>query len=49
MEQRLDFYKASPDAIKALIALEVALGKRGLDTTLVNLVKLRASDRKSVV
>jgi AhpD family alkylhydroperoxidase len=43
MEQRLDFYKASPDAIKALIALEVALGKRGLDPALVNLVKLRAS------
>ena len=43
MEQRLDFYKASPDAMKALIALEVALGKRGLDATLVNLVKLRAS------
>ncbi len=43
MEQRLDFYKASPEAIKALIALEVALAKRGLDTTLVNLVKLRAS------
>lgn len=43
MEQRLDFYKASPDAMKALIALEVALGKRGLETTLVNLVKLRAS------
>ena len=43
MQQRLDFYKASPDAIKALLALEVALGKRGLDTTLVNLVKLRAS------
>ena len=43
MEQRLDFYKASPDAMKALIALEIALGKRGLDTTLVNLVKLRAS------
>lgn len=43
MEQRLDFYKASPDALKALIALEVALGKRGLDPALVNLVKLRAS------
>jgi AhpD family alkylhydroperoxidase len=43
MEQRLDFYKASPDAMKALIALEVALGKRGLDPALVNLVKLRAS------
>ena len=43
MEQRLDFYKASPEAMKALIALEVALGKRGLETALVNLVKLRAS------
>jgi AhpD family alkylhydroperoxidase len=43
MQQRLDFYKASPDAIKALVALEVALAKRGLDTTLLNLVKLRAS------
>jgi AhpD family alkylhydroperoxidase len=43
MEQRLDFYKASPEAIKALVALEVAIGKRGLDPMLVNLVKLRAS------
>ena len=43
MEQRLDFYKASLEAMKALIALEVALGKRGLETALVNLVKLRAS------
>jgi AhpD family alkylhydroperoxidase len=43
MEQRLDFYKASPEAIKALIALEVAIGKRGLDPMLLNLVKLRAS------
>ena len=38
MEQRLDFYKASPEAIKALVALEVAIGKRGLDPMLVNLV-----------
>jgi AhpD family alkylhydroperoxidase len=43
MEQRLDFYKASPEAIKALVALEVAIGKRGLDPMLLNLVKLRAS------
>lgn len=43
MEPRLDFYKASPEAMKALMALEVALGKRGLDPMLVNLVKLRAS------
>ena len=43
MEQRLDFYKASPDALKALIALEVAVGKLGLDAALLDLVKLRAS------
>ena len=43
MEQRLDFYKASPDALKALIALEVAIGKLGLEPALLDLVKLRAS------
>ncbi len=43
MEQRLDFYKASPDALKALIALEVAAGKLGLEPALLDLVKLRAS------
>ena len=43
MEQRLDFYKASPDAMKALIALDVAVGKLGLEPALLDLVKLRAS------
>lgn len=43
MEQRLDFYKASPDAIKALMALEVAIGKRGLEPRLLELLKLRTS------
>jgi AhpD family alkylhydroperoxidase len=43
MEQRLDFYKASPQAMKALIALEVAIEKLDLDPLLVDLVKLRAS------
>lgn len=43
MEQRLDFYKASPNAMKALVALEVAIGKLGLDARLLDLVKLRAS------
>ncbi|WP_394787741.1 carboxymuconolactone decarboxylase family protein [Rhodoferax sp.] len=43
MEQRLDFYQASPEAIKALIALEVAIGKLGLEPSLLELVKLRAS------
>ncbi|MDI1238750.1 MAG: carboxymuconolactone decarboxylase family protein [Polaromonas sp.] len=43
MTQRLDFYKASPDAMKALIALDVAVGKLGLEPALLDLVKLRAS------
>ena len=43
MEQRLDFYKASPDAMKALIALEGAISKLGLEPQLLDLVKLRAS------
>lgn len=43
MDQRIDFYKASPDAIKALIALEAAVIKLGLEAPLMELVKLRAS------
>lgn len=43
MQARLDFYKASPDATKALIALEGAIGKFGLDAKMMELVKLRAS------
>ena len=43
MEPRLDFYKASPDIMKALVALDVAIGKRDIDPVLLNLIKLRAS------
>ncbi len=43
MEQRIDFYRASPEAIRALMALEGATAKLGLDTGLLELVKLRAS------
>ena len=43
MEQRADFYKASPDAIKAMIALDAAVSKLGLEPLLLDLVKLRAS------
>jgi AhpD family alkylhydroperoxidase len=43
MNTRLDFYKASPEGIKALIALDASVGKLGLETSLVDLVKLRAS------
>jgi AhpD family alkylhydroperoxidase len=43
MQPRLDFYKASPDAAKAMLALEGAVNKLGLDPGLLDLVKLRAS------
>ncbi len=43
MDPRLDFYKASPDAIKAMLAFSAATEKLGLDKPLLELVKLRAS------
>jgi len=43
MEPRLDIYKASPDAIKAMLAFSAATEKLGLEKPLLELVKLRAS------
>ena len=43
MEPRLDFYKASPEAIKAMIAFSAATEKLGIEHSLLELVKLRAS------
>ncbi|MEJ8845165.1 carboxymuconolactone decarboxylase family protein [Variovorax rhizosphaerae] len=43
MEARLDFYKASPEATKAMLALSAAVNKLGLEPLLSELVKLRAS------
>ncbi|MYM88619.1 carboxymuconolactone decarboxylase family protein [Rugamonas sp. FT82W] len=43
MNARIDFYNASPDAMKAMIALEVAVNKLGLEAPLLELVKLRSS------
>jgi len=43
MQARLDFYQANPNAIKALIALEEHIGKSGLEKSLAELVRLRAS------
>jgi AhpD family alkylhydroperoxidase len=43
MSQRLDFYKASPEAIKAMIGLEQRVGKSSLEKGLMELVRLRAS------
>jgi AhpD family alkylhydroperoxidase len=43
MTPRLDFYKARPEAIKAMSALESHIGKSALEKPLVELVRLRAS------
>ncbi|SMG05860.1 carboxymuconolactone decarboxylase family protein [Paraburkholderia susongensis] len=43
MEQRLDFYKANPAVIKAMLGLEECLGKSALEKSLTELVRLRAS------
>jgi AhpD family alkylhydroperoxidase len=43
MEPRLDYYKANPNAIKALLALEERIGKSPLEKSLTELVRLHAS------
>lgn len=43
MEARLNFYKAGPDAMKAMMALEARITSSGLEKPLVELVRLRAS------
>lgn len=43
MQPRLDFYKASPLAAKAMLTLENSVKHLGIDPTLLDLVKLRAS------
>jgi len=43
MQPRIYFYTASPDAFKAMLALETAVSKLGLEKSLLELVKLRSS------
>jgi AhpD family alkylhydroperoxidase len=43
MKPRLNFYQAAPEAIKALTALETELQGSGLEQSLIELVKTRAS------
>lgn len=43
MTTRFNFYGASPDAMKALIALDGAVNKLDFDAGLLDLIKLRAS------
>ena len=43
MQTRTDFYTASPDAMKAMLALEAAVGKLSIELPLLELVRLRVS------
>lgn len=43
MKKRLKYHEASPTATKALIDLEIYIKKCGLETSLYELVKMRAS------
>jgi AhpD family alkylhydroperoxidase len=43
MQARDDFYTASADAFKAMLALETSVSKLPLEKSLIELVKLRAS------
>ena len=43
MEARLDFKNVSPDSYKAMFSLEKTVNARGLKASLLDLVKLRAS------
>ena len=43
MEPRLDLYKTSPDATKAMLAFSASTEKLGLEHSLLEIVKLRAS------
>jgi len=43
MQPRLDFYKANPAAIKALVGVEERIAKSALEKSLTELARLRAS------
>jgi AhpD family alkylhydroperoxidase len=43
MKTRMNFYQAAPETIKALTALETLLQDSGLEQSLIELVKTRAS------
>ncbi|HSJ04426.1 MAG: carboxymuconolactone decarboxylase family protein [Verrucomicrobium sp.] len=42
-KSRLEYDKASPDVLRAMFALEMAVRKTGIEASLLDLVKLRAS------
>lgn len=43
MQARLDYFKASPTVMKAMVGLEQAVRNSGLEYSLIELVKTRAS------
>ena len=43
MNPRLDYRKAAPDAFKAMLDLEAAVDRGGLERSLIELVKMRVS------
>ena len=43
MQPRLDYSKASPDAVKAMLGLEGAIARGSIERPLIELVKMRAS------
>ena len=43
MKPRMNYYQAAPDTIKALVALEEQIKASGLEKSLIELVKTRAS------
>jgi len=43
MKSRLDYRKAAPDAFKAMLDLELAVHRGSLEQSLIELVKMRAS------
>jgi AhpD family alkylhydroperoxidase len=43
MSTRIDYYKASPDAVKAMLGMEKYVNQCGLEKPLLELIKLRAS------
>ena len=48
MTPRMNFMQAAPDTIKALMALEAQIQGSGLEQSLIELVKTRASQIKAV-
>ncbi|GAB3340956.1 carboxymuconolactone decarboxylase family protein [Marilutibacter aestuarii] len=43
MQQRMNWHRASPDATEAMMALEIAVSRLGLEPGLLGLLKLRVS------